>query len=248
MLVAATFVDLFTQDPDIKRFMSDFRRNERGASLTMEAIQLIQKIELGPGGCLDRIQGLHTGFEAECLNVFVSLMSHQMLEPLRKKNQTLVSVTNGIFQSLGGTILQRPYCSAWTLMDEIYPIGSLNSSEVGKYVGQSSRPNGRWPTRVGSGSGRTVLTVDKSRGLLIIGVLVNGATFRGGGAEEGVEVEDDGEAERRSAARASTFDFRGARLPSIGVSTEIRFTDELAVALASIGSEESLGDIDPGAA
>ena len=82
--------------------------------------------------------------------------------------QTSVLVTNGIFQSSGGMILQMPYAFASEEIDLIYVIGSLNSSTVGKNSGQSVSSKGR--------GGRGNCFVDRGNGVLTDDKSKNGAT------------------------------------------------------------------------
>ena len=73
-----------------------------------------------------------------------------------------MSVTNGIFHPMGGTILHIPYFFAVSDIEAIYAMGSLNCSGVGWNVGQSVRPNGLGVVLGTVGLVFGVLTEDKS--------------------------------------------------------------------------------------
>jgi hypothetical protein len=86
------------------------------------------------------------------------------------KPHTSVSMAKGGFHESGGMILHMPYWRASGEILRMYSKGSFHSSSVGRYVGASWRPWGRFFFLTGSGHSvgwPRRSTVERSRGGLI---------------------------------------------------------------------------------
>ena len=84
----------------------------RVALLLVEAVELLEEGYFSARGGLDGVEALQACLEAKCLCSCVSWRVRQWLEARRagegNRTRTSVSVTKGIAQPNGGTILHMP--------------------------------------------------------------------------------------------------------------------------------------------
>ena len=111
--IAPQFVHLLAQRPEIERLVIDCRyRYARIALLLVEAVELLEEGYFSARGGLDGVEALQACLEAKCLCLCVSWRVRQCLEATRagggNRTRTSVSVTKGIAQPNGGTILHMP--------------------------------------------------------------------------------------------------------------------------------------------
>ena len=152
--------------------------------------------------------------------------------------RTSVSVTKGIAHPSGGTILHMPYVLAFSEIDLIYAIGSLNCSGVGRNVGQSVRPKGRSLGFEGETRGEGVFTEERlNAGETGIGGPSRKSTLRPTSSFDESFAASWATLALR-AAMASVFDLRGARFGSAGVEV---FAVSLWFVTADVDSSLSMG-------